>query len=109
MIRDDIDREHPPGLATLTIREQIDEHGTTAFIAQALEDIHTYMNDHDIQPAGPPFSICRPLTTGRLVDVETGWPVPRPTPGSGRIHGGSIPRARIPHRSLAPSSSTLHA
>ena len=46
-----------------------------------------------MQPAGPPFSICRPH--GSEVDVEAGWPTAAPLNGTGRIHGGSVPRSLL--------------
>ena len=51
------------------------------------------MQEHHIQPAGPPFSICRARAT--QVDVEAGWPTAALLAGTGRIHGGALPRSLL--------------
>ena len=78
----------------LSIRASVRESEADRFIADALRDIRVYMQEHHVQPAGPPFSICRPR--GSEVDVEAGWPTAAPLNGTGRIHGGSVPRSLLP-------------
>ena len=55
----------------LSIRASVPETGRR-FIADALHDVRIYMQEHRVQPAGPPFSIRR--RTEREIDIEAGWP-----------------------------------
>jgi hypothetical protein len=73
------------------VRTRIDEHEAASFVHEALEDIRSYMQEHDISPAGPPFSIALQADQAGIADVEVGWPVDRPVNGNGRIHGGALP------------------
>ncbi len=84
----------------LSIRASVAAAEADAFIGSALEDIRVYMQEHDVTPAGPPFSICRPR--GTAVDVEAGWPTARPLAGSGRIHSGALPCLLTGPRRTAP-------
>ena len=77
----------------LSIRASVREGRADGFIADALRDIRVYMQEHHVQPAGPPFSICRPR--GTEVDVEAGWPTTAPLNGTARIHGGALPRSLL--------------
>jgi hypothetical protein len=79
--------------SVLSIRGSVRVGAADRFIAEALRDIRVYMQEHHMQPAGPPFSICRPR--GSEVDVEAGWPTAAPLNGTGRIHGGSVPRSLL--------------
>jgi hypothetical protein len=47
---------------------------------------------NEIAAAGPPFSISRP--DGGDLDIEAGLPIAtKPLTGTGRIHGGTLPRS----------------
>ncbi|HUZ16563.1 MAG TPA: hypothetical protein VMU72_10385 [Gaiellaceae bacterium] len=84
----------------LSIRATVPELEADAFTAEALHDVRVYMQEHDVAPAGPPFSIRRPR--GDEVDVEAGWPTAGPLSGTTRIHSGLIPRS-LAGRQAAPS------
>jgi hypothetical protein len=86
----ELGRQEAAGQPILSIRARVDENDAARFIRDALKDIHTYMQEHHIDPAGPPFSICQPAGQ-HVIDVEAGWPLERPVGGTGRIHGGSLP------------------
>jgi hypothetical protein len=76
----------------LSIRGSVPRAKADRFIAEALHDIRVFMREHDVTPAGPPFSICR--SRGSSLDVEAGWPTAvKPPAGSTRIHVGSLPRS----------------
>lgn len=79
------------GQAVLSIRDTIPKAEAERFIAAALRDIRVFMQEQDVSPAGPPFSICR--EHGRVLDVEAGWPTARPVAGTPRIHSGGLPRS----------------
>jgi ABC-type multidrug transport system fused ATPase/permease subunit len=86
-------RTTSPDRPVLSIRGYVPEGEAEGFIADALRDIRFYMQEHHVEPAGPPFSICR--TRGSEIDVEAGWPVTAPLSGTGRIHGGAVPRSLL--------------
>jgi hypothetical protein len=83
----------PEDQPVLSIRATISERDAESFIIDALRDVRVYMQERDIRPVGPPFSICRPR--GNEVDIEAGWPLAAPLSGRGRIHGGAIPRSLL--------------
>jgi hypothetical protein len=93
----------PPRAAPiLSIRASVPKSEAESFIADALHDIRTYLQEHDVSPAGPPFSICRPR--GSEVDIEAGWPTARQLAGTRRIHGGALPSSFTRrHRRHGPS------
>jgi hypothetical protein len=78
----------------LSIRATINESDTTSFLEDALDAIHAYMQQHDIQPAGGPFALCR-STGENTIDIEAGWPLERPVEGHGRIQCGSLPHGLV--------------
>jgi hypothetical protein len=76
----------------LSIRDSVPEAEAEKFIADALHDIRVFMQEHDLRPAGPPFSLCR--ARGGNLDIEAGWPTAgQPHVGTSRVHGGSLPRS----------------
>jgi len=77
--------ERIPAQAVLSIRALVREQQTAPFIARALQDVLAYMQEHDLAPTGPPFSICRP-SGSRIMDVEAGWPIGEHAAGTPRIH-----------------------
>jgi hypothetical protein len=80
----------------LSIRASIPKGEDRKFIAEALRDIRIFMHEHEIVPAGPPFSICH--THGSNLDIEAGWPTTtRPHTGTSRIQAGSLPRSLTGH------------
>lgn len=90
----------------LSIRATVAADEAEAFIAAALHDIRVYLQEHDVAPAGPPFSICR--SRGESVDVEAGWPVVQALGGTSRIHSGAVPGSFVgPERVAVGSDSTL--
>ena len=78
---------------TLSIRATVSKDDVSEFIATALHDIRTYMQEHHATVAGPPFSICR--GSGSTFDVEAGWPVEQAISGTSRIHSGTLPTALV--------------
>jgi hypothetical protein len=83
----------PEDQPVLSVRGTTSEGEAESFIADALRDVRVYLQEHHIETVGPPFSICRPR--GDEIDVEAGWPLAAPLPGTGRIHGGAIPRSLL--------------
>ena len=76
----------------LSIRAAVPKEDAERFISDALHEIRVFMQESQISASGPPFSICRPRENE--LDIEAGWPtVSRPPAGTGRIHGGSVPRS----------------
>jgi hypothetical protein len=74
----------------LSIRARVHDEDAAQFIRDALRDIRAYMQEHHVNAAGPPFSICLPVPPDRL-DIEAGWPLEVPVDGTGRIHSSSLP------------------
>ncbi len=81
----------------LSVRATLPEEQADAFVAEALRDVRVYMQEHDVAPAGPPFSIVR--SCGSEVDVEAGWPTASLLSGTSRIHSGTVPRSLVGRRS----------
>lgn len=79
----------------LSIRGAVPKEEDRAFIAEALHDIRLFMHEHEIPPAGPPFSICEPR--GSYLEIEAGWPTSTQALGTSRIHSGSLPRSLAGH------------
>jgi hypothetical protein len=94
-----------PDRPVLSIRGRVPRAEVEGFIAEALHDIRVFMQEHDVTPSGPPFSICRPR--GGSIDVEAGWPaVVKPLAGTSRIHVGSLPSSFTgPHAAVNPVES----
>jgi hypothetical protein len=75
----------------LSIRGLVAEEDAQRFIADALHDIRVFMQEHDLSPAGPPFSIHH--LRGDDLDIEAGWPTAtRPLAGTSRIRRSRAPR-----------------
>jgi len=92
---DVIHRGQASGQPTLSVRAQLEQHDAAHFIGTALSATSApSMHEHHIAPAGPPFTISHPAGHHQL-DVEAGWPLDAPAAGSGRIHGGMLPRSRL--------------
>jgi hypothetical protein len=85
--------ERPHDQPVLSIRASVPESEAGEFVAGALHDIRVYLQEHHERPAGPPFSIRWPA--GRAMDIEAGLPTEARLPGSGRIHGGALPRSLL--------------
>lgn len=73
----------------LSIRATVARADCERFVAEALHDIRVYLQEHDVAPSGPPFSVSRP--SGRDLDIEAGWPTAQPLRGTSRIHAGALP------------------
>jgi hypothetical protein len=81
-----------PDQQILSIRASVPKAEAGRFIGDALHDIRIFMQEHDVSPAGPPFSICRPR--GSDLDIEAGWPTAgKPLASTSRIHSGTLPRS----------------
>jgi hypothetical protein len=78
--------------SVVTIRAHIRADAVADFVADALRDIRAYLQEHHLRPNGPPFSISR-AHGGDELDVEAGWPILQPVPGTSRIHTGTLPTA----------------
>ena len=74
----------------LSIRTSVAKGDAARFIAEALHDIRAFMQEHDIHPVGPPFSIC--VARGDDLEIEAGWPTTARLAGTTRIHAGLLPR-----------------
>lgn len=82
----------PDAQPILSIRASVPRAEVSKFIATALRDIRTFMQEHHLSAAGPPFSVCRP-DDGR-VDVEACYPTTtQAATGGSRIHSGLVPRS----------------
>jgi hypothetical protein len=93
--------------SVVTIRARVRADAAHDFIAEALRDIRAYLQEHHLRPSGPPFSISR-AHGGDQLDVEAGWPIPQPVPGTSRIHSGTLPTAlarTLTEHSLEPALS----
>jgi hypothetical protein len=89
-----------PDQPVLSVRGSVPKAEAERFIADALRDIRVFMQEHDVAPAGPPFTICRPR--GSCLDVEAGWPTAvKCLAGSSRIHAGLLPRSLTGPRGVA--------
>ena len=88
-------RLHPPvsygGQPILAIRAHTSERRAAGFVHDALGELHSFIRDHDLQPAGPPFTIVNPTAKPGTLDIEAVWPIDRAAAGGGRIHGGTLP------------------
>jgi hypothetical protein len=85
-------------LPVLAIRARTSEERSAQFIHEALEELHTYIYQHDLRPPGPPLAIVNDTPEPGTVDVEAAWPINRPARGAGRIHGAALPTALVHHR-----------
>jgi hypothetical protein len=83
----------------LSIRATVPEPEADSFVAEALHDVRVYMQEHDVAPAGPPFSIRR--QRGDEVDVEAGWPTAGLLAGTSRIHSGLVPHSLAGRKGVA--------
>jgi hypothetical protein len=81
------------GQPVLAIRACTSDVNTAQFIRDALEELHGFLLDHDLQPAGRPFTLVKRTRAPGTRDIEVGWPVDRPFAGTGRIHSGTLPAA----------------
>jgi hypothetical protein len=88
-------RGHPgtsySGQPILAIREHTSERRASQFVHDALGELHAFIRDHDIHPAGPPFTIVNHTPKPGTLDIEAVWPIDGPAAGAGRIHGGTLP------------------
>jgi len=83
----------------LAVRARTSELEAAAFVADALKEIHTFIHDHDLEPAGPPFTIVNQTARSGTLDIEAGWPIDHPVPGTGRIHEATLPTTMTSHSS----------
>lgn len=75
--------------ATAVVRASMPAAQIPAWIGDAYEEVHRYLVDRSIRVDGPPFA--RYAFHGDIVDVEAGFPVLGPVPGSGRVTASRLP------------------
>jgi hypothetical protein len=97
--RHDLTGTRHAGRPVLAIRARASEQDTARFVHDALEELHTFMRDHDLQPAGPPFTIVNRTPRPGTLDIEAGWPIDHPAAGTGRIHHATLPTTLTGHSS----------
>lgn len=91
--------------AVLAVRARTSESDAARFVHAALAEIHAFMKDHDVAPAGPPFTIVNRTGHAGTIDVEAGWPVDRAVNAGGNVHSGTLPSALVGHSSTGRRSS----
>lgn len=88
-------RAHPrasySGQPILAIRAHTSEREAARFVHDALIELHCYIHNHDLQPAGPPFTLVNHTPEPGTLDIEAIWPLDQAAAGGGRIHGGTLP------------------
>ena len=92
--------------SVLAVRARTSERKAAAFVAEALKEIHTFLHDHDLQPAGPPFTIVNQTGRPGTIDIEAGWPIDHPVAGTGRIHAATLPTTMTGHASRQEHSGS---
>lgn len=94
-------RGHPRissrGQPILAIRAHTSERRAAEFVHDALRELHSFIRDHDLKPAGPPFTIVNHTSEPGALDIEAVWPIDQAAAGAGRIHGGSLPTPLAGH------------
>jgi effector-binding domain-containing protein len=74
---------------TAVVRASLPAGQLLAWLAGAYEEVSRYLTDRAIQTDGPPFA--RYVFHGDVVDVEAGFPVPRPVPSGSRVVASQLP------------------
>ena len=95
--RPDHTRTRYPGQPILAIRAHTSERLAAQFVHDAFGELHSFIRDHDLKPAGPPFAIVNHTSKLGTLDIEAGWPINHPTAGADRIHGGTLPTPLAGH------------
>ena len=83
--------------------------------AAAYDAVTRYLSENHTKPSGPAFAVYHAMSPDEI-DVEAGFPVPHPLPGSGKVRPGELPGGRCativytgPYRTIGIAYDELSA
>ena len=69
--------------------------GVPAFVDRAFPELFSWLGEHEVEPAGPPFIRYREIDTdGEPLELEVGFPVSDSTQGDERVRADTLPAGR---------------
>lgn len=83
-----------PEQHVLVIAERLHTDDVSRAIRAAIGQVHAYLDEFGVAPAGPPLTVCPFPDDEGMVTLETGWPVPAGTGGRADIAAKSLPATR---------------
>lgn len=80
----------------LSIRAHVDRREAPDHVSAALRDIRAYIDEHQLETRGAPFTICHSADRDEI-EIEAGWPLTRHAQGTSRIRAGELPTTMLRH------------
>lgn len=68
--------------------------GMSKVIGKLSDAMSIWMEEHEVQPAGPPFLRYHVIDMRGFMDIEFGFPVHRALPDDGEVKAGVLPAGR---------------
>jgi effector-binding domain-containing protein len=78
----------------LAVRSQVPMDQLPTAIPQGIVEVHRFLEEHGIRPAGAPFVRYHQIDMPGLVDISVGWPFAGVIEGNGRVTASSLPTGR---------------
>jgi effector-binding domain-containing protein len=78
----------------LAVRSQVPMAELPVVIPQGIGDVHGWLMEHGIRPAGGPFVRYHVINMPGLLEISVGWPLATAAAGNARIAAGVLPAGR---------------
>ncbi len=86
--------ERRPAQSYVAVRSQVTMMGLGVAIPKGIGQVFGWLANHNVTPAGPPFTRYRVIDMARELDIEVGVPVAKPVSASSPVHSGTFPAGR---------------
>jgi len=94
-IREEIEIKEVPAQPVLVIREREPLEKMSEVIPSAYAELEGYMSELDIEPTGPPITVCPYADDEGMVAIQNSFPVGDGVPGRGRIEAFTLPACTV--------------
>src|SRR5262249_871101 len=78
----------------LAVRSQVPMADLPKVIPEGIAEVHGWLMEHGIRPAGGPFVRYHVIKMPGMLDISVGWPLATAATGNGRIAAGVLPAGR---------------
>lgn len=68
--------------------------GMSKVIGKLSDEMNTWIEEHEVKPAGPPFLCYHVIDMRGFMDIEFGFPLRKALPDDGEVQAGVLPAGR---------------
>jgi effector-binding domain-containing protein len=94
-IHSEVEVKDVPAQHVLVIRERAPLESMSEVIPDAYRELEGYLAELEVEPSGPPVTVCPYPDNEGMVVVENNWPVADPVGGRGRIEAATLPACTV--------------